>query len=84
MTSQAQIADDSADVLDGAVWGSVSIASTGHSPLAPGADERLARFKSCVSNAAVRAELAASRARVIAAADESRRRIERDLHDGAQ
>ena len=34
--------------------------------------------------AASEAELAASRARVIAAADESRRRIERDLHDGAQ
>jgi signal transduction histidine kinase len=32
----------------------------------------------------MRGELAASRARVIAAADESRRRIERDLHDGAQ
>ena len=32
----------------------------------------------------MRAELAASRARVIAAADEARRRIERDLHDGAQ
>jgi signal transduction histidine kinase len=32
----------------------------------------------------MRTELAASRARVIAAADESRRRIERDLHDGAQ
>ena len=30
------------------------------------------------------AELAASRARVVAAADESRRRIERNLHDGAQ
>jgi signal transduction histidine kinase len=33
---------------------------------------------------ASRAELAASRARVVAAGDESRRRIERDLHDGAQ
>ena len=37
-----------------------------------------------ISNAQNRAELAASRARVIAAADESRRRIQRDLHDGAQ
>jgi signal transduction histidine kinase len=33
---------------------------------------------------ASRAELASSRARVVAAADETRRRIERDLHDGAQ
>ena len=37
-----------------------------------------------ISNAQNRAELAASRARVIAAADEIRRRIQRDLHDGAQ
>jgi signal transduction histidine kinase len=52
------------------------------------AEERLAQFAdllaTAVSNAAMRGELAASRARVIAAADESRRRIERDLHDGAQ
>jgi signal transduction histidine kinase len=31
-----------------------------------------------------RAELAASRARIVSAADETRRRIERDLHDGVQ
>jgi signal transduction histidine kinase len=31
-----------------------------------------------------RDELAASRARIVAAADETRRQIERDLHDGAQ
>jgi signal transduction histidine kinase len=52
------------------------------------AEERLAQFAellaTAVSNAVMRTELAASRARVIAAADESRRRIERDLHDGAQ
>ena len=33
---------------------------------------------------ASRSDLMASRARVVAAADESRRRIERDIHDGAQ
>jgi signal transduction histidine kinase len=37
-----------------------------------------------VANAQNRAELIASRARIVAAADEARRRIERDLHDGAQ
>jgi signal transduction histidine kinase len=37
-----------------------------------------------IANAESRAELAASRARVIAAGDEARRRIERDLHDGTQ
>jgi len=37
-----------------------------------------------IANAESRSELAASRARIVAAADQSRRRIERDLHDGAQ
>ena len=40
--------------------------------------------KSTIANAESRAELAASRARVVAAADDARRRIERDLHDGVQ
>ena len=34
--------------------------------------------------AQARADLAASRARIVAASDQARRRIERDLHDGAQ
>ena len=34
--------------------------------------------------ARARADLAASRARIVAASDQARRRIERDLHDGAQ
>jgi signal transduction histidine kinase len=37
-----------------------------------------------IANADSRAELMASRARIVAAADETRRRIERDLHDGIQ
>ena len=37
-----------------------------------------------IANAEAREELTASRARIIAAADEANRRIERDLHDGAQ
>src|SRR5258708_11492588 len=37
-----------------------------------------------IANAATRAELIASRARIVAAADDGRRRLERDLHDGAQ
>jgi signal transduction histidine kinase len=75
-------------VVDGRVWGSVNVAMTEDEPFPPDAEERLARFTelaaTAVSNAMMRGELAASRARVIAAADESRRRIERDLHDGAQ
>jgi signal transduction histidine kinase len=37
-----------------------------------------------ISNAATRAELRASRARIVTAGDQARRRFERDLHDGAQ
>jgi signal transduction histidine kinase len=53
-----------------------------------GAEHRVAAFAELVShaieNAETREELAASRARIVEAADEARRRIERDLHDGAQ
>ena len=37
-----------------------------------------------LANTQSRAELSASRARIVAAADETRRRLERDLHDGIQ
>jgi signal transduction histidine kinase len=75
-------------VVDGTVWGSVNVATPAEEPFPADAEGRLARFTellaTAVSNATMRAEVAASRARVIAAGDESRRRIERDLHDGAQ
>jgi signal transduction histidine kinase len=75
-------------VVDGTVWGSINIATPKEDPFPADAELRLARFTelvaTAVSNATMRAEVAASRARVIAAGDETRRRIERDLHDGAQ
>jgi signal transduction histidine kinase len=56
--------------------------------LAADTEERMANFTDLVgtviANAEHRAELTESRARVVAAADEARRRIQRDLHDGAQ
>jgi signal transduction histidine kinase len=56
--------------------------------LPPDAEERIAKFADliamAISNADARAQLTASRARVVAAADEARRRLERDLHDGIQ
>jgi signal transduction histidine kinase len=56
--------------------------------LPPGAEARLARFTelaaTAIANAESRAEVAASRARVVTAGDEQRRRVVRDLHDGAQ
>jgi signal transduction histidine kinase len=55
----------------------------------PGDTEtRLAGFTelvaTAIANAGAQAEVSASRARIVAAADQARRRIERDLHDGAQ
>jgi signal transduction histidine kinase len=52
------------------------------------AESRIAEFTELVatsiSNIQARSELAASRARIVAATDEERRRVVRDLHDGAQ
>jgi signal transduction histidine kinase len=52
------------------------------------AEARMAQFTelvaTAIANADSRAELTASRARVVAAGDEARRKIERDLHDGIQ
>jgi signal transduction histidine kinase len=69
-------------------WGVVRSASTGAAPLPPGAEIRLGAFAElaaqAVANAETREELSASRARIVEAGDEARRRIERNLHDGAQ
>ena len=75
-------------VVDGDLWGVMVAGSTQEQPLPAGTEARLAAFTELVAvaiaNAESHAELIASRARIIAAADEARRRIERDLHDGAQ
>jgi PAS domain S-box-containing protein len=75
-------------VVDGRLWGVMAAASTQPGPRPAGAEFRLAAFTelvaTAISNAQSRADLATSRARIVAAADETRRRIERDLHDGAQ
>ena len=72
----------------GRVWGVSVAASQSPEPFPPATETRMAAFAELVAtaigNAESRAELAASRARAIAAADESRRRIQRDPHDGAQ
>ena len=74
--------------VEGRLWGLVAASSRGEQPLPPDTEARLASFTelvaTAVANADSRAELMASRARIVAAADETRRRIERDLHDGAQ
>jgi len=75
-------------VVDGRVWGTISVASQKPEPFPDDTESRIMGFAqlaaTAISNAVSRAQLAASRARVVAAADETRRRIERDLHDGIQ
>jgi PAS domain S-box-containing protein len=74
-------------VVEGRLWGVILSAWRRTHP-GPGTEERMEEFTALVataiSNAEARADLAASRARIVAAGDETRRRIERDLHDGAQ
>jgi signal transduction histidine kinase len=75
-------------VVEGRLWGMIPVASQREQPLPPDTEARLASFTelvaTAIANADSRAELMASRARIVAAADEARRRIERDLHDGTQ
>jgi len=76
-------------VVEGRLWGVMTVGSTRLEPPLPAETEaRLASFTellaTAIANAESRAEIAASRARIVAAGDETRRRIERDLHDGAQ
>jgi signal transduction histidine kinase len=75
-------------IVDGRVWGSIGVAAVGRQPPPVDVEERLLGFTelvaTAVSNATNYAQLIASRARIVAAGDEARRRIERDLHDGTQ
>jgi signal transduction histidine kinase len=75
-------------VVDGRVWGMAALGSLLPEPMPPDTEARMSDFAdlvgTAITNAATRAELIASRARIVAAADEGRRRLERDLHDGAQ
>ena len=75
-------------VVNGRVWGAAIVASKQQEPLPPDTEGRVSDFAdlvaTAIANAANRAELIASRARLVAAADDARRRIERNLHDGAQ
>jgi signal transduction histidine kinase len=76
-------------VVEGQLWGVLFVHSKQiDQPLAHDTESRLTGFTelvaTAVANAESRSELAASRARIVAASDETRRRVERDLHDGAQ
>jgi PAS domain S-box-containing protein len=74
-------------VVEGKLWGMI-VASSRGPQLRAGTEERIGQFTelvaTAISNVQARSDLAASRARIVAAADEERRRVVRDLHDGAQ
>ena len=75
-------------VVEGHLWGMMAAGSSGTERLPPDTEARLASFTellaTAIANAEARAELASSRARMVAATDEERRRLVRDLHDGVQ
>jgi signal transduction histidine kinase len=75
-------------IVDERLWGLAAVGSVDPGPLPPDTEGRMADFTdlitTSIANAATRAELLASRARIVTTADDARRRIERDLHDGAQ
>ena len=75
-------------IIGGRLWGAVAAVWSDAAEMPVGAEDRVAAFAELVAyaieNAEARDEIAASRARLVEAADEARRRIERDLHDGAQ
>ncbi|MEA2188683.1 MAG: hypothetical protein QOK16_3694 [Solirubrobacteraceae bacterium] len=74
-------------IVEGSIWGAMG-AGTEREQFPADTEQRMAAFTELVgtsiSNIQARSDLAASRARIVAAADEERRRVVRDLHDGAQ
>src|SRR5262245_39799033 len=74
--------------LAGSLWGAVIVSAMSSEPFPEGAEQRIAYFAElaaqALANAQAREDLAASRARIVQAGDAERRRLERNLHDGAQ
>ncbi|WP_169542104.1 GAF domain-containing sensor histidine kinase [Solirubrobacter soli] len=74
--------------VEGALWGSVVVGTTSDTAFPPDAESRVSAFAELVAlalaNADARDQLAASRKRLVEAAQVERRRLERNLHDGAQ
>jgi len=75
-------------VVGGRTWGVIAASSKCEAPFPANTESGIADFTelvaAAVSNAESQSELRASRARVVATADETRRQIERNLHDGVQ
>jgi signal transduction histidine kinase len=74
--------------VGGRMWGALASATTSDEPLPEGLERRLCDFADLIAQALANADayekLAASRARLVEVGDAERRRLERNLHDGAQ
>ena len=74
-------------IVEGRLWGALTVLGAEES-LPPDTEDRLEKFAelvgTAIANTESQSELAASRRRIVAASDDARRRIERDLHDGTQ
>ncbi|MEJ1109573.1 MULTISPECIES: GAF domain-containing sensor histidine kinase [unclassified Kribbella] len=75
-------------IVEGHPWGVIAVGTARDEQPLPEVESRLADFTelvaTAIANAGAQTELRASRSRIVASSDETRRRIERDLHDGAQ
>jgi GAF domain-containing protein len=75
-------------VVEGRLWGTMVAVTSQSEPPPPDTESRLSEFTdlvaTAIANAEARTELAASRTRLLTAADDARRHVVRDLHDGAQ
>ena len=75
-------------IVGGTLWGAITALSAIEHPIVDDTETRMAEFTdlvgTAIANTQAHSDLMASRARIVAAGDESRRRIERDLHDGIQ
>src|SRR6185369_13172271 len=75
-------------VVEGRLWGVIAASSRSESSFPAGTESQIAEFTelvaTAIANAESRAELRSSRTRLLVTADEARRRVVRDLHDGAQ
>ncbi len=74
-------------MVQGYLWGAMIVISN-EGPFAPGTETRIAEFTDLValalSSTDAYSQLTESRARIVEAGDAERRRLERNLHDGAQ
>jgi signal transduction histidine kinase len=88
MRSRANATVGAPITVEGEIWGVITASWTGDDAPPADAEARLTQFAelvaTAIANADSRDQLAASRARVVTAADRARRQVVRDLHDGAQ